>query len=139
MTFPDHSEVVDECYGPGTVQALIGRAHWQNARSVQAVAPHSYCVKGWDKDDLTEHEFWLLVQIIKTHGRREEWVPPAGFYTSGSRRPMTNTYLYVSEPSGALYAYWFTFPRGRVPMLNREHVSVQQRTPTRRVVDDPTR
>ena len=35
---------------------------------------------------------------------------------------MTNRYLYMAD-----YAYWFTWPRGRVPMLNREHVSVQER------------
>lgn len=40
---------------------------------------------------------------------------------------MRNCYLYVVE-----YAYWFTRPR--VPMLNREHVSVQQATQSRRVV-----
>ncbi len=40
---------------------------------------------------------------------------------------MRNRYLYVRE-----YAYWFTRPR--VAMLNREHVSVQQATQTRRVV-----
>ncbi|CAN5155097.1 hypothetical protein BH24ACT23_BH24ACT23_10180 [soil metagenome] len=42
---------------------------------------------------------------------------------------MRNRYLYVGE-----FAYWFTWPRGRVPMLNREHVSVQETTPTREVV-----
>jgi hypothetical protein len=41
---------------------------------------------------------------------------------------MQNHYLYIRE-----YAYWFTRPR--VPMLNREHVSVQQATATRRVVE----
>ena len=40
---------------------------------------------------------------------------------------MRNRYLYIGE-----YAYWFTGPR--VPMLNREHVSVQQAMPSRRVV-----
>ena len=38
---------------------------------------------------------------------------------------MRNRYLYVGE-----FAYWFTWPRGRVPMLNREHVSVQERDRT---------
>jgi hypothetical protein len=39
---------------------------------------------------------------------------------------MRNHYLYIGE-----YAYWFTRPR--VPMLNREHLSVQRRL-RRRVV-----
>jgi hypothetical protein len=34
------------------------------------------------------------------------------------------------------YAYWFTWPRKSVPMLNREHVSVQRETPTRCLVPD---
>jgi hypothetical protein len=133
ISFPDHREALDELYGPDTIGALIRKAHWQSAKSVAEVAPHAYCVKGWSKDQLTEHEFSLLAKVIKTHGRRETWVPPAGFYDSGNRRPQTNTYLYLSEPSGALYAYWFTFPRGRVAMLNRESVALQQATPTRRV------
>lgn len=43
---------------------------------------------------------------------------------------MKNTYLYPGDG----YAYWFTWPQGRVPMLNREHVSVQEQGPTREVV-----
>ena len=37
---------------------------------------------------------------------------------------MTNRYLYIGD-----YAYWFTWPRKSVPMLNREHVAVQEKTP----------
>jgi hypothetical protein len=129
ISIPDHSAVLDE-----RILDIIRRAFWQSAKSVEAVAPHAYVVKGWDKDDVTEEEFWLVVKAIKTYGRREEWTPPAGFYDSGNRRPMRNSYLYVGE-----YAYWFTFPRGRVAMLNREHISVQQQMNTRRVVDDQTR
>ncbi len=43
--------------------------------------------------------------------------------------PTKNRYLYLDE-----HAYWLT--RGRMPMLNREHVSVQQQTPTRRRVPE---
>ena len=124
---PDHSAKLTE-----QVLDIIRRCHWHSAKSVEAVAPHQYNVLGWDRDDVTEQEFWLVRDAIQAHGRREEWVPPEGFYDSGNRRPMRNTYLYVDE-----FAYWFTYPRGRVPMLNREHVSVQQATPTRRALDEP--
>ncbi len=40
---------------------------------------------------------------------------------------MTNIYAYLGG-----YAYWLTWPRGRVPMLNREDVAIQEATPTRR-------
>ena len=54
---------------------------------------------------------------------------------------MRNHYLYARDPSGRLFAYWYTHPRGAVPMLNREDVSVQEATPTRRVlgewIDEP--
>jgi hypothetical protein len=65
---------------------------------------------------------------IKDLGRLEEWTPPDEWVRRWRGRPMRNRYLYVGE-----YAYWFTRPR--VPMLNRERVSVQQATPTRRVVE----
>jgi hypothetical protein len=119
---PDHAGLV-----PDEVHDLIRRAHWQSAKSVEDVAPHQYVVIGWNKDDLTDEEFWFFVRTIKEQGRLEEWTPPEGFYDSGNRRPMRNRYLYIGE-----HAYWFTRPR--VPMLNREHVSVQQATPTRRMV-----
>jgi hypothetical protein len=119
---PDHAGLV-----PDEVHDLIRRAHWQSAKSVEDVAPHQYVVIGWNKDDLTDDEFWFFVRTTKELGRLEEWTPPEGFYDSGNRRPMRNRYLYVGE-----YAYWFTRPR--VPMLNREHVSVQQATQSRRVV-----
>jgi hypothetical protein len=44
---------------------------------------------------------------------------------------MKNRYLYVGE-----YAYWFTCPYGAVPMLNREHISVQERDRTRTVLGE---
>jgi hypothetical protein len=130
MTLPDHEALLSA----EILDIIRRRAHWQSAKSVEDVAPHQYVVKGWNKDDVTDEEFWLVADAIKAHGRREEWVPPVGFYSSGSRRPQRNRYLYVDG-----FAMWFTFPRGRVPMLNREHVSVQQATPTRRVVDNQTR
>jgi hypothetical protein len=120
---PDHTDLV-----PDEIHNLIGRAHWQLAKSVEDVAPHQYVVIGWNKDDLTGEEFWFFVRTIKDLGRLEEWTPPEGFYDSGTKRPMRNRYLYVGE-----HAYWFTCPG--VPMLNREHVSVQQATPMRRVVE----
>lgn len=86
-----------------------------------------FVVIGWNKDDLTYDKFWFFVRTIKELGRLEEWTPPEGFYDSGNRRPMRNRYLYVGG-----HAYWFTRPR--VPMLNREHESVQQPTHSRRVV-----
>ena len=122
-SFPDHSNRV-----PADVRAVIERMHWQDARSVQHVAPHQYVVAGWAKDDVTEAEFWSVVNIVRAVGRVEEWTPPAGFYDSGNRRPMLNTYLYVGD-----YAYWFTQPRQSVPMLNRELTSQQLKTPTRRL------
>lgn len=44
---------------------------------------------------------------------------------------MTNRYLYMGD-----YAYWFTWPHKSDPMLNREHVAVQEQTRTRRPVDE---
>jgi hypothetical protein len=126
---PDHSHAV-----PEQVREIIWRAEWCSAKSVEDVAPHQYVVIGWDRDDVTDGEFWLVVRTIETLGRVEEWTPPEGFYDSGNRRPVTNRYLYVATTDG-LHAYWFTHPRNSVPMLNREHVSVQQQTPTRRVVE----
>jgi hypothetical protein len=128
-TFPDHGPLLREAYG-SAVHDLIARAHWQTAKSVEHVegGQHQYNVKGWDKDDLTEDEFWLLVNVIKAHGRQEVWTAPAGFYDSGKRPSFKNTYLYPGDG----FAYWFTWPRNAVPMLNREHVSVQEKAPTRR-------
>jgi len=110
------------------IHDLIRRAHWQSAKFTEDVAPHQYVVLGWNKDDLTEEEFWCFVRTLKDLGQVEEWTPPEGFYDTGRRHPMRNRYLYIGE-----HAYWFTRPR--VPMLNREHVSVQHATPTRRVVE----
>jgi hypothetical protein len=127
LDIPDHAGLV-----PDEIHDLIRRAHWQTAKSLEHVPAgrHQYNVIGWTKDDLTEEEFWFFAQTIKEVGREEEWTPPEGFYDDPrkQRRKMVNHYLYVGE-----YAYWFTRPR--VPMLNREHVSVQQATPTRRVVE----
>jgi hypothetical protein len=135
MTFPDHSALLDESYGPGIVQALIERAHWQTAKTVTVAAgQHEYVVRGWAKDDLSEREFDLLTAILKTHGRREEWVAPEGFYDSGKRPKYKNSYLYVVTEAGH-HAYWFTWPRNRRSMLNREHVDIQRQTPTRRPIE----
>ena len=111
---------------PAIIHELIDRAYWQSCKSTNDYAPHQYVVKGWQKDDLTEEEFWEFARIVKALGRIEEWTPPAEWVGG---RVMTNRYLYVGE-----FAYWFTWPRKSVPMLNREHVSVQQESPTRRVV-----
>jgi hypothetical protein len=97
------------------------------------VAPHQYCVTGWDKDELTEDEFWAMRATIRLEGRLEEWTPPEEWVRRWGGRPMRNHYLYVSE-----FAYWFTWPRSRVPMLNREHQDVQRETPTRRVLAQTT-
>jgi hypothetical protein len=115
---------------PDEVENLIRRAHWQSAKSTEDVAPHQYLVIGWDRDDVTDAEFWRFRDHVKANGRLEEWAPPAEWVRRWGGRPMRNTYLYVGE-----YAYWFTWPKGRVPMLNREHVSVQERTPTRRAIE----
>jgi hypothetical protein len=88
-------------------------------------------VLGWNKDDLTEREFWQLADAILRHGRDEIWTAPAGFYDSGRRPQMRNTYLYVDG-----YAYWFTRPRNSVPMLNRELISFQETARTRQVADN---
>ncbi len=48
---------------------------------------------------------------------------------------MKNRYLYV-ELEGETYALWYTHPKRSVPMLNREQVSIQRDTPTRRVVGE---
>ena len=108
---------------------FIRRAEWRSAKSVEDVAPHQYVVqkRGQRRDDFTEEEFWRMVERIKTEGRRERFTPPPDFNV----RPQTNRYLYVGK-----YAYWFTMPFGAVPMLNREHVSVQKRDHTRTVLGE---
>jgi hypothetical protein len=122
---PDHVGLV-----PDEIHDLIRRAHWQSAKSTEDVAPHQYVVLDWNKDDLSEKEFWFFVRTIKDLGRLEEWTPPEEWVRRWGGRPMRNRYLYVGE-----HAYWFTHPRKSVPMLNREHGSVQAATPTRRVVN----
>jgi hypothetical protein len=114
---------------PEEVGAFIDRAAWRSASSTEDIAPHQYIVKDWDRDDLSAAEFWAFVELIKTTGREEVWTPPQEWVRRWGGRPMKNRYLYVGE-----HAYWFTWPRNSVPMLNREHVSVQERTPTRRTV-----
>ncbi len=111
--------------------AFIERAAWTSAKSTEDVAPHQYIVKGWDRDDITEPEFWRFVDLIKATGREEVWTPPDEWVRRWGGRAMTNRYLYIGR-----YAYWFTWPRESVPMLNRELVSVQAETPTRRMVDE---
>ena len=123
-SFPDHGDQVSP-----EVLEIIERMHWQNARTVEAVAPHAYNVRGWDKDSVSEADFWRVVVAVKAVGRLEEWTSPEGFFDAGVRR-LRNRYLYVGD-----YAYWFTWPDKGVPMLNRELVAQQFVTPTRRVVD----
>jgi len=125
----DERERIDEW-----VNDFIERAHWQSAKSTEDVAPHQYNVKGWNRDDITDEEFQRFAEIIRATGRVEEWTPPEEWVRRWGGRPMRNRYLYLGE-----YAYWFTWPRGRVPMLNREHVSVQEQTPTRKVVTQKSR
>jgi hypothetical protein len=111
------------------VHDIIRRAAWHSAKSTEDVAPHQYVVIGWDRDDVTEDEFWLVVTTIQTLGRLEEWTPPAEWVRRWGGKPQRNHYLYVGD-----YAYWLT--RTGVWMLNREHVSVQEATPTRRVIGE---
>lgn len=111
--------------------SLIERAAWTSAKTTEDVAPHQYVVKGWDRDDITEEEFWAFADLVKTRGREEIWTPPAEWVRRWGGRPMSNRYLYLGE-----YAYWFTWPRSSVPMLNREHLSVQRATPTRQVAGE---
>ena len=131
--FPDHTGALVPA-----ILDVIRRAHWQTARSVDHVpgGAHAYVVEGWAKDDLTVEEFWLVVGAIRAHGREEIWKAPERFYDSGKRPEFENLYLYVDVGNG-LHAYWHTFPRGRVPMLNRELVSYQIEHPTRRVIEPP--
>ena len=130
-SWPDHSALLDEAYGAGVVQALIGRAHWRSAKSVEHVpgGAHQYVVLG--QAGLTDHEFWNIAHLIKAHGRDEWWQSPPGFYSSGKRPTFRGQYLYPGDG----HAYWFTHPKDRSPMLNREHLSVQEQTPTRRAVE----
>ncbi len=111
LEIPDHVGLV-----PDEIHGLIRRAIGRRPRPLNMLPPGgiSTTVIGWKNDDLTE----------------EEWTPPEGFYDDRrqERRKMVNHYLCVGE-----YAYSSTRPR--VPMLNREHVSVQQATPTRRIVE----
>ena len=122
---------------PAWALDIIARAAWTSAKSTEDVAPHQYVACDWDRDDVTEGEFWQLVALIKSEGRLEEWTPPEEWVRRWGGRPMTNRYLYVDLPEGR-FALWFTHPRGRVPMLNREHVLVQEATPTRRVIGEQT-
>jgi hypothetical protein len=112
---------------------FISRAAWTSAKSTEDVAPHQYVVqkRGQRRDDFTEEEFWRMVELIKTEGRRELWTPPKGWVDRWGGKAMKNRYLYMGE-----YAYWFTCPYGAVPMLNREHSSVQERGRTRTVLDE---
>jgi hypothetical protein len=112
-------------------RAIIERAAWTFAKTTAGFAPHEYVVKGWDRDDVTEQEFWQLADLIKRTGRQEIWTPPDEWVRRWGGRPMKNRYLYLGD-----YAYWFTWPRKSPAMLNREHVSVQEKTPTRRPVDE---
>lgn len=111
---------------------FIERAAWTAAKSTEDVAPHQYIVYGWNRDDISELEFWRFARLVKSEGREEYWTPPEEWVKRWGGHRMRNRYLYVGE-----FAYWFTWPRGRVPMLNREHVSVQETTPTREVVPEP--
>ena len=57
-------------------EGVIERAAWTPAKSTKDLAPHQYVVRGWDRDDLTEEEFWRFVALIKAQGRLEERTPP---------------------------------------------------------------
>jgi hypothetical protein len=125
-----------EQYEPLTMEKaedFISRTAWRSAQSTEDVAPHQYVVqkRGQRRDDFTEEEFWRLVELIKTEGRRELWTPPEEWARRWGGKPMKNQYLYIGE-----YAYWFTCPYGAVPMLNREHLSVQEQNPTRTVLGE---
>ena len=115
------------------IRDVLARAAWRSAKSTEDIAPHQYVVIGWDRDDVEEKEFWSVVNHIRAHGREEIWTPPAEWVRRWGGKPMKNTYWYPGDG----YAYWFTWPRGRVPMLNREHVSVQEQSPTREVIQNP--
>jgi hypothetical protein len=129
LDFPDHTDLLS----PQIID-IIGRCFFQVAKSVDHIpgGQHAYCVRNWAKDDVSADEFDLVAQAIKAHGRREEFIPPIGFFDSGNRKPQRGEYLYVRDAAGELYSYWFTWPRGRVSMLNRELRSRQLAHPTRR-------
>ena len=125
-----------EQYQPLTMEEaedFIGRTAWRSAQSTEDVAPHQYVVqkRGQRRDDFTEEDFWRMVELIKTEGHRELWTPPKEWVQRWGGKPMKNQYLYIGE-----HAYWFTCPYGAVPMLNREHVSVQEQNPTRTVLGE---
>ena len=116
------------------VREFIERAAWQTAKSVEHVAggSHQYIVRDSGKDDITPDEFADFRNVIQRFGRHEQWQAPPAFYSDGRRPRYKNHYLYVAE-----FAYWHTWPRACPSMLNREHVSVQLATPTRRVIEPP--
>ena len=119
-------------YEPLTMEEaedFISRTTWKSAQSTQDVAPHQYVVGGRSHDAVNEEEFWRMVALIKAEGRRELWTPPEEWVRRWGGKPMKNRYLYIGE-----FAYWFTWPR--VPMVNREHVSVQRQNPTRTVLGE---
>ena len=94
---PDHGGLV-----PDEIHDLIRRAHWQSAKSTEDVAPHQYVVIGWNKDDLTDEEFWYFVQTIKDLGRLEEWTPPGVGPTLGAGvRCGPATCTWSSSPTGS--------------------------------------
>ena len=125
--FPDHTSKV-----PAEILAVVDRMHWQSARSVEHVAGgrHQYNVCGWAKDDVTEREFWQVADIVRAISRVETWTAPAGFYNSGRRPRLTNTYAYING-----FAYWYTTARSTTHMLDREAVEQQLVTPTRSLPD----
>jgi hypothetical protein len=119
-------------YEPLTMEEaedFISRTTWKSAQSTQDVAPHQYVVGGRSHDAVNEEEFWRMIALIKAEGRRELWTPPEEWVRRWGGKPMKNRYLYIGE-----FAYWFTWPR--VPMVNREHVSVQRQNPTRTVLGE---
>lgn len=105
-------------------RAFIEAVPWKSAKSTEDVAPHQYATIRAVGDD---ERFWAFVGLIKTRGRKEQWTPPAEWVRRWGGKPMTNRYLYVGE-----FAYFFTWPRNSIPMINREATSVQEATPTRR-------
>ncbi len=72
-------------------------------------------VIGWDKDDLTDEEFWFFVRAIKDLGRLEEWTPPDEWVRRLGGRPMGNRYLTSENtPTGHASTRGDVEPRERL-------------------------
>src|SRR4051794_37896311 len=117
-------------------RAFIRRAAWTSAKSTEDVgtAPVSGHTAIEPQRQRLGGRVLRFVNLIKTEGRVEEWTPPAEWVRRWGGRPMTNRYWHPGDG----YA-WFTWPRKSVPMLNREHISVQEQDRTRRPVAEQQR